>query len=136
MKPPAYIFTGLLESGKTSFIKEVLSDPNFTLDEKTLLIRCEEGIEEYDEAFLEKYNVVLVDVEDEEELSTAALIRATEEEKPDRVIVEFNGMWDLAHFVDEVMPHHWELYQIVASVCGCIPTISDRGCSSTSPRQT
>ena len=66
MKPPAYIFTGLLESGKTSFIKEVLSDPNFTLDEKTLLIRCEEGIEEYDEAFLEKYNVVLVDVEDEE----------------------------------------------------------------------
>lgn len=118
MKPPAYIFTGLLEAGKTSFIKEVVSDPNFTLDEKTLLIRCEDGVEEYDEEFLEKYNVVMVEVEDEDELSTAALIQATEAEKPDRVIVEFNGMWDLGHFVDEVMPRHWELYQIVASING------------------
>lgn len=118
MKPPAYIFIGLLESGKTRFIKEVIADPNFTLDEKTLLIRCEDGVEEYDEEFLEKYNVVLVDVEDEDELTTAALKKAHEAEKPDRVIIEFNGMWDLGHFVDEVMPNCWELYQIVASVCG------------------
>lgn len=118
MKPPAYIFIGLLESGKTTFIKEVIADPNFTLDEKTLLIRCEDGIEEYDEEFLEKYNIVLVDVEDEDELTTAALKKAHEAEKPDRVVIEFNGMWDLGHFVDEVMPNCWELYQIVASVCG------------------
>lgn len=118
MKPPAYIFTGLLEGGKTTFIKEVLADPNFTLDEKTLLIRCEEGEIEYEEEFLEKYNVVLVDVDDEDELTTAALKKAHEAEQPDRVIIEFNGMWDLGHFVDEVMPNCWELYQIVASICG------------------
>ncbi len=118
MKPPAYIFVGLLESGKTSFIKEVLADPNFTLDEKTLLIRCEDGIEEYDEDFLEKYNTVLVAVDEEEELTTAALKKAHEAENPDRVIIEFNGMWDLGHFVDQVMPNCWELYQIIATVCG------------------
>ena len=118
MKPPVYIFVGLLEGGKTSFIKEVLADPNFTVDEKTLLIRCEDGLEEYEEDFLEKYNTILVDVEDEQELSTAALKKAAAEVKPDRVVVEFNGMWDLGHFVDEVMPNSWELYQIVASICG------------------
>ena len=118
MKLPIYIFVGLLESGKTSFVKDVLADPQFTVDEKTLLLRCEDGVEEYDEAFLKKYNVVMIDVEDESELSTAALRKANDEIKPDRVIVEYNGMWDLGHFVDEVMPNCWELYQIIATVCG------------------
>ena len=46
---PVYVFTGFLESGKTKFIKEILADPNFTENEVTALLLCEEGIEEYDE---------------------------------------------------------------------------------------
>ena len=49
---PVYVFTGFLESGKTKFIKEILADPNFTENEVTALLLCEEGIEEYDEKWL------------------------------------------------------------------------------------
>ena len=52
MSIPVYMFAGFLESGKTSFIASVLGDPGFTRDENTLIIQCEEGMEEYDPAFL------------------------------------------------------------------------------------
>ena len=45
---PVYLFTGFLESGKTKFIQETLEDKRFCNGEKTLLLVCEEGIEEYE----------------------------------------------------------------------------------------
>ena len=53
---PIYLITGFLESGKTSFIKDLLTDEGFTDGERTLLICCEEGIEEYEEELLKKSN--------------------------------------------------------------------------------
>ena len=44
---PVYLFTGFLESGKTKFIQETLEDKRFCNGEKTLLLVCEEGEEEY-----------------------------------------------------------------------------------------
>ena len=44
---PVYIIAGFLESGKTKFINEMLADEGFSEGERTLLICCEEGIEEY-----------------------------------------------------------------------------------------
>ena len=41
-KVPVYVVNGFLESGKTSFIQETLSDPYFSDGGKTLLIACEE----------------------------------------------------------------------------------------------
>ena len=65
MDIPVYVFTGFLESGKTTFIRGVLNDPNFTEDERTLLFVCEEGVEEYDEAVLAASRTTLVPVEDQ-----------------------------------------------------------------------
>ena len=48
MPYPVYAFTGFLESGKTKFIQETLCDPRFNAGERTLLLVCEEGEEEYD----------------------------------------------------------------------------------------
>ena len=48
MHVPIYLITGFLESGKTSFIQQVIVEGNFVEDEKTLLIATEEGVEEYD----------------------------------------------------------------------------------------
>ena len=44
-KVPVYLVNGFLESGKTAFIQETLSDPYFSDGGKTLLIACEEGEE-------------------------------------------------------------------------------------------
>ena len=46
MKLPVYLFTGFLEGGKTTIIQESLNDQNFNSGEKTLILLCEEGIEE------------------------------------------------------------------------------------------
>jgi hypothetical protein len=54
---PVYLFTGILECGKTSFIRDTLNDPGFHHGEKTLVILCEEGIEEYDEVELIKKDI-------------------------------------------------------------------------------
>ena len=43
MAIPVYVFAGFLESGKTTFIESVLTDPGFTRDERTLLVMTEEG---------------------------------------------------------------------------------------------
>ena len=45
MEIPVYIITGFLESGKTTFIKNTLEDPNFASGEKTILLLCEEGFD-------------------------------------------------------------------------------------------
>ena len=44
---PVYLFVGFLESGKTKFIQETFEDPSFDSGDKTLLLVCEEGEEEY-----------------------------------------------------------------------------------------
>ena len=45
---PVYLFTGFLEAGKTSFIKETLADKRFHSGQRTLLLLCEAGETEYD----------------------------------------------------------------------------------------
>ncbi|MBQ9299827.1 MAG: GTPase, partial [Clostridia bacterium] len=51
---PIYIVAGFLDSGKTSLIHNMLEDEGFSRGQKTLLVVCEEGNEEYDEARLAK----------------------------------------------------------------------------------
>ena len=47
MEIPVYLFTGFLEAGKTKFIQETLENADFDTGENTLVIVCEEGIEEF-----------------------------------------------------------------------------------------
>ena len=47
MSIPVYLFTGFLDAGKTAFIQEPLEDPGFHTGEKTLVLLCEEGENEY-----------------------------------------------------------------------------------------
>ena len=52
------LFTGFLDSGKTTLIREALHSPDFLDYNQTLLIVCEEGDEEYDEAWLKKNGII------------------------------------------------------------------------------
>ena len=57
MPSPAYLFTGFLDSGKTTLIKETLDDENFMEGvERTLILCFEEGEVEYDDDWREKHN--------------------------------------------------------------------------------
>ncbi len=112
---PVYVFAGFLESGKTKFIKDTLLDPGFTEDEKTLIVCCEEGEEEYDDDFLKKTNSVLLPVESKEDFKGAKLKKAVIANRPDRIILEYNGMWELK-LMEQEFPADWDLYQIVTTV--------------------
>ena len=113
---PVYLFTGFLESGKTMFIQDILRDPNFTEDERSLLIVCEEGIEEYDPKLLELSRTQVITVEDQSELTLRFFRDLGKQYDPDRVLIEFNGMWEVAPFLEGKLPPEWPLYQIVTTV--------------------
>ena len=51
---PVYLITGFLESGKTQFLDFTIHQSYFQIPDKTLLILCEEGEEEYDEESLDR----------------------------------------------------------------------------------
>ncbi|WP_087065527.1 TIGR03943 family putative permease subunit [Intestinibacillus massiliensis] len=117
MEVPVYLFAGFLESGKTQFISEVLDDPNFTQDERTVLLVCEEGVTEYDEEMLRRTNTVKIVIESAEGLTKPALAAIAAKYKPDRAMIEWNGMWPIASLQD-ILPDEWPLYQVVTTICG------------------
>ena len=90
---PVYMITGFLEGGKTSFLKFTLQQDYFNDGSKTLLILCEEGETELDQEFMDKYHVVIETIEEESELNREYFREVGKRHKPDRVIIEYNGMW-------------------------------------------
>ena len=110
MEIPVYLFTGFLESGKTTFIQETLADKRFNKGERTLLLLCEEGEEEYDPEKFAGKNVFLRTIEDEEDLTEETLARLVTETKAKRVVLEYNGMWPLTTLYQN-MPREWAIYQ-------------------------
>ena len=106
-KVPVYVVNGFLESGKTSFIQETLSDPYFSDGGMTLLIACEEGEEEYDEHILESYDVTMVSIEGKAEFTPEFLEECKKKYKPTQVMIEYNGMWGMQMFREIQMPRGW-----------------------------
>ena len=70
---PVYMINGFLESGKTDFISFTIKQDYFRTGERTLLLLCEEGEQEYDPKVLKKTNTILEVIEDEEDFTVDAL---------------------------------------------------------------
>ncbi len=110
MKLRVYLFTGFLEGGKTTIIQESLNDKNFNTGEKTLILLCEEGIEELDQSKFWINNVSIQVIEDESMLTKEHLLSITKGKKIDRIIIEYNGMWKLETLY-KAFPDSWGIYQ-------------------------
>ena len=108
-KTPVYIFTGFLESGKTTFIRELLKNVTFATGEKTLYILCETGIEEIDEKLLKFNNAVIVNVVNETDIDKEFLENLDKKYSPERVLIEYNGFWNIDKINDSIMPEWWEI---------------------------
>ena len=111
-----YIVTGFIESGKTTLIHSMLEDKGFSRGEKTLLISCEEGIEEYDEKKLLDNNCVLVTMDDKDQWNEENLRRIDAQVQPERVIIEYNNMWTIDHMGSTEMPALWRVVQVITTV--------------------
>lgn len=118
IRVPIYLITGFLESGKTTFLRFTLDQDYFQIDGKTLLILMEEGEEEYDTKALAKNNTVVEVIEKEEDLTTERLEAMEIIHQPDRVIIEYNGMWLVSKFYDMKLPFGWGVEQQITCVDG------------------
>lgn len=112
---PVYLIAGFLDSGKTSFINGILSD-GFALEDRTLLLQCEEGEVEYDPKVLR--NVTVVPVDSPDQLTPAFLTEQQKKCGAVQILVEFNGMWVLQDFYEKALPQNWVLYQIIVTAEG------------------
>ncbi len=116
MEKPVFIIQGFLDSGKTTFIKETLQDPEFREEGKILIILCEEGEEEYDEVALAKRGIQVISVEEPSQLTSEFLAGLDIFYEPNMIMVEMNGMWKVEEFLDLDFPKDWMMAQIISIV--------------------
>lgn len=107
---PVYLFLGFLESGKTKFIQETLEDTRFNQGEKTVILVCEEGVEEYDLSAFKSGNVFIETIDGEAELTAEKLDDIEKRLRPDRVMCEYNGMF-LVQKLFDALPENWQVVQ-------------------------
>ena len=111
-----YLMTGFLDSGKSQFLKFTLTQDYFQIDGTTLLILCEEGEEEFDPLEMAKHGVKIIKIEEQEELTEAFLNELHEKYSPERVVIEYNGMWKVSDFEALSLPQGWEIEQKLTTV--------------------
>lgn len=114
---PVFLIDGFLEAGKTQFIKFTMQQEYFQAEGKTLLIVCEEGEEEYEEELLEETKTAVVYVDELQKLTPAYLEELELLYNPERVLMEWNGMWNLDELQPR-LPKDWDLYQQIMIVDG------------------
>ncbi len=110
---PIYFVNGFLESGKTTFLRETIDEDYFAIDGTTLLLLCEEGMEEYDEENLKENRTMVEIMEEETDFSLEKLMALEAKHKPERIIIEYNGMWNTKNLE---LPEHWEVQQQITFI--------------------
>lgn len=109
---PLYLFIGFLEGGKTKFINDTIEQGQFDDGEKTLLLICEEGVEEYDAEALAKRNIFAEVISDKAKLNPDKLAALQRKHGAVRVLCEYNGMWTLPELFG-ALPDGWLVPQIM-----------------------
>lgn len=112
---PVYVINGFLESGKTEFISFTLAQPYFQIKGKTLLLLCEEGENEYDEALLQRSRTEVELIEEESDFTPENLTNLEKKHKPERIIIEYNGMWN---YRNAKLPWYWKIEQQITTIDG------------------
>ncbi len=110
---PVFLVNGFLEAGKTQFLQFTMEQDYFQTDGKTLLIVCEDGDTEYDEELLKETKTAAIYIDNMEELNAERLLELELLYNPERVLIEWNGMWNL----DELkLPSDWKIYQQISII--------------------
>ena len=115
---PVYLITGFLDSGKTTLLTDTLNMDYFNDGQRTVLLMCEDGEEEYDAQHLSHRNCRMIPIEDQEQLNTAFLQEIDRRYQPERVLIEYNGMWPIDILRELKLPKQWGLYQAIDVVDG------------------
>lgn len=115
---PVYVFTGFMDSGKTTLIQETLFENDFAAggEDRILILSCEDGEVEYDIEKLKTINAKVATIDSEEEFNLENLTRISNEYNPDVIFLEYNGTWGVDKIYDEPLPEGWVPAQSLATV--------------------
>ncbi|MFR1833643.1 MAG: GTP-binding protein [Lachnospiraceae bacterium] len=112
---PLFLINGFLEAGKTQFLQFTMQQEYFQAEGRTLLIVCEEGDTEYEEKVLQDSRTDVVYVEHQSQLTPEFLTDLELMHNPERVLMEWNGMWNQD---DLRLPGDWQVYQQITIIDG------------------
>ncbi len=120
MAKPVYVFSGFLDSGKTTAIKDALYNPRFNEGEKTLIIALEQGDVDYDEKFLKATHCEVVYLDSVTELTRNKMQQLDQKYRPERVFIELNGIEDDNILYKQGFIRSWELAQTLTVFDGSV----------------
>ncbi len=107
------IITGFLASGKTSFINELIKKNCMMEYSRSVLVMCEEGIEEYDENLLQEHRIDLFLVNERTEIEEDFFRNIYNEYSPDNIVIEFNGTWDISLLLNQKLPFGYRFRNVI-----------------------
>ncbi len=113
---PVYLFTGFMDSGKTSLVNETLFENDFAEGGKGIIIMCEDGDVEYDLDKLKTVNFQVVTIDSEEEFTEEKLKEINLSYLPEQVFIEYNGTWGMDKILEATLPKDWVIVQSLATV--------------------
>lgn len=117
MACPVYLFTGFLDSGKTTLIKDTLNDKGFMEGtDRTLIICFEQGEVSYDDKFLEEHKAYVEYIENVDDFTLQKMQELDTIYHPSIVFIEWNGTLALSEQILSGMPDFWPLVQILTPV--------------------
>lgn len=117
MPTPVYLFTGFLDSGKTTLIKDTLCDPSFMEGtNRTLIICLEQGEVGYEEQFLDEHNAFIEFLDASTQLTAEKLRELDTVYHPDQIFIEYNGTESVSETLLAGMPEFLPLVQILTTV--------------------
>lgn len=116
MKTRIYLFTGFLDSGKSTFINDTITTTDFCEGEKSLLIVSEQGEVEYNQEQIESFNCDIVYVSSEDQWTYEFFEELKQKYNPTQVLVELNGMYNVNRFLACSLPDEWEVVQVLTTI--------------------
>lgn len=117
MAVPVYLFTGFLDAGKTTLIKDCMNDTGFMEGiERTLLLCFEQGEVSYDEAFCNAHHLFVEYYEDASALTPEKIHELDVIYHPSQVFIEWNGTMPVPESFLNGLGDSWPLVQVLTPV--------------------
>lgn len=116
MQIPVFVFTGFLESGKTTMVHEWLDEEYFQDGRKTVVIVCEQGEKEYDEEKLAKKNISVVYVENKEDFTEEFLQNINKKYQPANILLEHDCMSKFDDTFGIEFPEGWYIEDVITTI--------------------
>lgn len=117
MATPVYLFTGFLDSGKTSLILDTLNDASFMEGNSRILILClEQGEVAYSDKYLSARKAFVEYLDSPDQLTEEKIHELDTIYHPSQVFIEYNGTLPITDFILSKMPDYWPLVQILTTI--------------------